>query len=157
VVFGKAEIGTIIGPYMEHDVFKIAKLEAVKMMADSVKARHILIKIQGNDTASAMRMADSLKTQIKKGQKFADLATKYSTDQGSAIKGGDLGWFGQHRMVPPFNDACFNGNKGDMPIVVSEFGVHLIEIEDKGALNKMVQVGIIDRKVEPSQKTYDAE
>jgi peptidyl-prolyl cis-trans isomerase D len=60
-------------------------------------------------------------------------------------------------MVPPFNDACFNGNKGDMPIVVTQFGVHLIEILDKSAPQKMVRVAIVERKVEPSQKTYDIE
>jgi peptidyl-prolyl cis-trans isomerase D len=42
-----------------------------------------------------------------------------------------------------------------MPIVTSQFGVHLIEILDKGAPTKQVQVAIVERKVEPSQKTYD--
>ena len=125
------------------------------MISDSVKARHILINIEKGDTAKAMATADSIKNAVNKGSKFADLAMLFSKDQGSAVKGGDLGWFKQGAMVAPFNDACFNGKKGDMPIVISQFGIHFIEILDKGAASKQIQVLTIERKVEPSQKTYD--
>jgi len=150
-----ASTGTIIGPYIEGGAYKLAKLSNTRMVSDSVKARHILIKIQNGDTAAALGKADSLKSLIKKGQKFGELAKKYSEDPGSAIKDGDLGWFGYGRMVHAFNDACFNGKKGDMPIVTSEFGVHLIEIMDKSAQSKQDQFAIVVHKVEPSQKTYD--
>ncbi|MBL0104740.1 MAG: peptidylprolyl isomerase [Bacteroidetes bacterium] len=151
-----APIGTIVGPYIDGNIYKVSKLTAEKFSSDSVKARHILVKINNNDTASAMAKADSLKNAIKKGSKFADLATTFSEDAGSAVKGGDLGWFPQGAMVPTFNDACFNGKKGDMPIVTSQFGIHLIEILDKTAPAKRIQVATIDRKIEPSQRTYDA-
>lgn len=42
-----------------------------------------------------------------------------------------------------------------MPIVVSQFGVHLIEIMEKGATSRQMQFAVVERKVEPSQKTYD--
>jgi peptidyl-prolyl cis-trans isomerase D len=58
-------------------------------------------------------------------------------------------------MVGPFNDAAFNGKKGDLLVVTTQFGVHVMEILDKGVPVKQVQVGVIERKVEPSQKTYD--
>jgi peptidyl-prolyl cis-trans isomerase D len=151
-----ASTGTVVGPFEDGGSIKISKLNAVKMVPDSVKARHILLKIEGNDTAAVMARADSLKNAIKKGSSFADLATKFSQDPGSAIKGGDLGWFLPGRMVKPFNDACFEGKKGDLPIVISQFGVHLIEILDKGKESKQVQIATLTRKVEPSQKTYDA-
>ncbi|MCX6291408.1 MAG: peptidylprolyl isomerase [Bacteroidetes bacterium] len=152
----KVPEGTIVGPYEEGNLYKFSKLVNTKMVPDSVKARHILIKIENNDTAKAMSRADSLKSAIKKGAKFADLAGRFSVDQGSAIKGGDLGWFKFGAMVKPFNDACFDGKKGDMPIVRSEFGIHLIEILDKGVQSKQIQVATVERKIEPSQKTYDA-
>jgi peptidyl-prolyl cis-trans isomerase D len=155
VVFS-ASVGTIIGPYEDGGSFKVSKLTSVKMVSDSVKARHILLKYENGDTAKTMARADSLKNVIKKGSKFADLASKYSQDPGSAIKGGDLGWFRQGQMVKPFNDACFDGKKGDLAIVQSQFGVHLIEVLDKGAASKQVQVATLERKIEPSQKTYDA-
>ncbi len=147
--------GAIVGPMEDGGSFKIWKLTAEKFTSDSVKARHILIKIENNDTARAMAKADSLKNMIKKGAKFDDLAKMNSQDPGSAVKGGDLGWFRQGMMVPPFNDACFNGKKGDMPVVVSQFGVHLIEILDKGAPTKQIQVAVVERKLVPSDKTYE--
>lgn len=150
-----AAVGTVVGPYFENGTYKLAKLTNTKMVADSVKARHILIKIQNGDTAAAQSKADSLKAVIKKGQKFGELAKKYSEDPGSAIKDGDLGWFKPGMMVPSFNDACFNGKKGDMPIVTSQFGIHLIEIMDKGAPSKQVQIAVVEHKVEASQKTFD--
>lgn len=154
-VLFSSPIGTVVGPYMEGSSFKLSKLVAEKMVSDSVKARHILIKIENGDTARAMTVADSLKNAIKKGSKFADLATTFSTDPGSASKGGDLGWFRQGTMVAEFNNACFDGKKGDMPIVKTQFGVHLIEIMDKGPATRQIQVATVERKIEPSQKTYD--
>jgi peptidyl-prolyl cis-trans isomerase D len=148
-------VGTIIGPMEDGSSYKLWKVSNEKMTSDSVKARHILLKPENGDTAKALAKADSLKNLIKKGAKFEDLARIYSQDQGSAIKGGDLGWFRQKVMVGPFNDACFNGKKGDMPIVKSEFGVHLIEILDKGVPSKQIQVAVIERKLVPSDKTYE--
>lgn len=154
-VMFNSNIGTIVGPYLDGESMKLAKLAEVKMVSDSVKARHILLKFENGDTAAALAKADSLKNVIKKGGKFDVLAPIFSADPGSAVKGGDLGWFRQGMMVQPFNDACFNGKKGDMAIVTSQFGVHLIEIMDKGVPSKQVQVAIVERKIEPSQKTYD--
>jgi peptidyl-prolyl cis-trans isomerase D len=155
-VLFNAPIGTVVGPYLDGTSYKISKLVSEKMVSDSVKARHILLRIDNGDTAKAMATADSLRNAIKKGSSFVDLATRFSTDPGSAVKGGDLGWFRPGMMVAEFNDACFNGNKGDMPIVKTQFGVHLIEIMEKGAATRQIQVATVERKVEPSQKTYDA-
>lgn len=150
-----ASVGTVVGPFEDGNSLKLAKLTGIKMISDSVKARHILLKIENGDTAKTLATADSLKSAIKKGSKFDALASQFSQDPGSAIKGGDLGWFRQGMMVPEFNDACFNGNKGDMPIVTSQFGVHLIEIMEKGAASRQIQVAVVERKIEASQKTFD--
>lgn len=149
----RASVGTVIGPYNEGNIIKISKLSGVKMMPDSVKARHILIKIENGNSKAANSKADSLKKLIKAGQKFEDLAKAFSTDQGSAVKGGDLGYFRSGMMVKPFNDACFNGKVGDMPIVESQFGVHLIEITGRGAETRKLIISTIDRELAPSTKT----
>src|SRR6185436_4017907 len=65
VVF-TANTGTLFGPYSEQDSYKLAKVMDSKMVPDSVKARHILIKIENNDTTAAKNKADSLKALIKK-------------------------------------------------------------------------------------------
>jgi peptidyl-prolyl cis-trans isomerase D len=149
----RANIGAVVGPYNEGNIIKISKLTGVKMLPDSVKARHILVKINKGDTKKARAKADSLKALIKGGQKFADLATKFSEDPGSAVKGGDLGFFRDGAMVKPFNDACFFGKVGDMPIVESQFGIHLIEVTGKGVESRRILVSTIDREIAPSTKT----
>jgi peptidyl-prolyl cis-trans isomerase D len=151
----KAKLGDSYGPYFENSSYKIARLSDIKDLPDSVRARHILIRPKA-ETAEALKsaenLADSLKTVLKKGDDFAKLAKAYSTD-GSASKGGDLGWFKEGAMVKPFNDACFFGKKGDITVVKSQFGIHVIEITDRGKEVKKVQIGILERKVEASSAT----
>ncbi len=156
VMFHEKE-GYIYGPYEEGGFFKIAKLTKVINFPDSVKARHILVKVkQGENPDSVMQRIDTLRKQIKaKKLKFEDLAKQMSEDAGSGAKGGDLGWFKEGAMVKPFNDSCFLGKKGDMPIVVSQFGIHLIEIMEQSKTQKRVKVVFVDRKVEPTTKTFN--
>ena len=126
------------------------------MLPDSVKARHILIKVQEGDTvakAKAKVRIDSILAAVKKSKNFADLAKKLSEDEGSGKDGGDLGWFTTGKMVPEFQNACFNGKKGDLTVVFSKFGYHLIEIQDQGAITRKTELATIDRTIEPGTKT----
>jgi peptidyl-prolyl cis-trans isomerase D len=151
----EAEKGFVYGPYLEGQTYRLAKLVGVKMSPDSVNARHILIRPEtfgGYEQAKAV--ADSLKGLIEAGADFATLAQANSEDPGSGAKGGDLGWFKEGQMVPTFNDACFDGKKGDLTLVESQFGFHIIEVlEQKGNTEKRA-VAFIDRAVEPSTKTF---
>jgi len=147
-----AEKGFVYGPYIENNQYKISKLISVKVAPDSVKARHILIAFENNDTLRARVKADSIK-RVLTPKNFEELAKKYSVDKGSAEKGGDLGWFMEGQMVPSFNDACFKGKVGEMPVVESQFGIHLIEITGKTQEKKKVQVATIDRTILPGTKT----
>jgi peptidyl-prolyl cis-trans isomerase D len=147
--------GTIFGPYFADNAFKLAKLSKIKMMPDSVKASHILIKEDQKVTKEkAHATLDSIKNIVKSGANFMVLAMQHSADKGSAQKGGDVGWFTEGKMVKPFEYACFNGKKGDLVIVDSQFGSHLILITDKGPESKKVQIAIVERKLEPSNKTF---
>lgn len=147
------EVGSVYGSYMENDTYKMTKLVAREMRSDSVKASHILIT--GTDPAAANQLADSLLEVAKKQpESFADLATEYSEDPGSAAQGGDLGYFKEEQMVKPFSDACFNGEKGDIVKVTSQFGIHVIKITEKGKAVEKVQLATVARKVEPSTETY---
>ncbi|MFN5794611.1 MAG: peptidylprolyl isomerase, partial [Bacteroidota bacterium] len=149
-----SSIGKIVGPYLEGNTYKIAKLSKIKMVPDSVKARHILVKAINGDMSKAKAKADSLKKLIKAGANFDELARVNSEDPGSGAKGGDLGFFKEGMMVKPFNDACFNGNVGDMPIVESQFGIHLIEVMAKGKESKKILVSFLDRQIDASSKTF---
>jgi len=156
------EVSQVIGPYFDVDKYTIAKLVDKKMVPDSVKARHILQAINPQDQASfgvAQQMIDSIKTVLESGlASFDSLAIKHSQDPGSASKGGDLGYFAQGTMVPPFNHACFHGKKGDYQVVYTQFGVHLIEVLDQKFLdnNPKYKVAYISNAIVPSQQTQDS-
>ena len=102
-----SQAGTVIGPFKQNaNTLRLAKLVEKASRPDSVEARHILIT-----TTDADAKIDSLKNVISKGQSFATLAEKFSEDQGSAVNGGDLGWFTEGLMVEEFNNACFSAKK----------------------------------------------
>lgn len=147
-----ASINDVTGPYLENESFKLSRLVDVKQLPDSVKARHILIR--NNTPERNNQLADSLIARIKAGDDFAAMARKYSEDPGSAINGGDLGWFAEGAMVKPFNDAAFMNNKGETVKVESQFGIHIIQIQDKGKAVTKYNVATLDRKIDYSSKTY---
>jgi peptidyl-prolyl cis-trans isomerase D len=85
------------------------------------RASHILVKTKEE--------ADKILQELKKNPgRFAELAKKESQDQGSAEKGGDLGWFGRGMMVKPFEDAVFKLAQNDVQVVESEFGFHVVRL-----------------------------
>jgi len=152
---GDAEVGDIFGPYFEDEAYKLAKLHASEMMPDSVEARHILLQVSTQqELLSQQELADSLKTAIENGSNFGELAQEYSADQGSAIQGGELGWFGRGQMVEPFEEAAFNNEINEVTIVNSQFGIHVIQTTDRGNLSRQVQVAYLVRNVVPSTQTY---
>tara|TARA_B100001741_G_scaffold313815_1_gene322282 strand:+ start:1470 stop:3527 length:2058 start_codon:yes stop_codon:yes gene_type:complete len=143
-------IGTIIGPFnLNFNTLRLAKLVNVSSRPDSVKARHILIS-----SKNAELKIDSLKNIILNGQSFATLAQQFSEDNGSAINGGDLGWFSEGMMVEEFNDACFSSKKGDLITVKTQFGIHLIEIVEKSKSTEKYEVAYLDRQITYSNTTY---
>ncbi len=132
-------IGQTYGPYIENDnnggaVYKIAKMIATKTIADSVKAKHILIAFndqktgQTLDSATARKKMDSIVGLMAKGQSFDTLAKQFSDDPGSGSKGGDLGYFPYGQMVPEFNDFCFSAGVGATKIVKTQYGIHYIQV-----------------------------
>lgn len=170
----KAEVGTVVGPYEESGSLKVTKLLRAKMSADSAKVRHILVgyKDSGANPAitrtkeEAKAKADSILGALKKGGKFVDLVEKFSDDGGKKMppnkkegedymgKGGDYGWLNaKSGFVDSFKNAGLDGKKGDLVIVESQFGYHLIEVMDTKGSQKKVQVGSIELKLEASGKT----
>ena len=117
------------------DTFYQQNLERFKQ-PEQVKASHILISVpQGADAAAkaAIRAkADDLLKQVKAGKDFAALAKENSQDPGSAVNGGDLGYFRQGQMVGPFNEVAFKLAPGAVSDVVeTQFGFHIIKVVDK--------------------------
>lgn len=150
-----AAVNSVFGPYFENNAYKLAKLHAVEMVPDSVEARHILLRVNSAaEAVLAQSLADSLKTVIEKGGDFAALARQYSSDTGSAMNGGDLGWFGRGMMVKPFEEAAFNNKTGQVTIANSQFGIHIIQTTRRGVETKQYQIAYLVRNVVPSTQTY---
>jgi len=101
---------------------------------EQVKAAHVLIKV-AQDADQALRdkkkaFANDLLAEARGGKDFAELARTYSDDKGSALKGGDLGFFTRGSMVPAFEAAAFNLNPGEISdLVETPFGFHIIKVE----------------------------
>jgi peptidyl-prolyl cis-trans isomerase C len=100
---------------------------------ERVRASHILLGFpQGADEAAkqkARTQAAEVLKQVKAGKDFAALAKQYSSDPGSAQQGGDLGFFQQGQMVPPFDKAAFSMQPGQTSdLVETQFGVHIIRV-----------------------------
>jgi peptidyl-prolyl cis-trans isomerase D len=148
----KAAKGATYGPYFENNAFKISRLAAINYLPDSVKARHILLRATQTNARTVYKQADSLMNLIKKGSDFAALAMMYSSD-GSAQSGGDLGWFKEGQMVKPFSDSCFQAKKGEVKLVATQYGLHIVQVLDQSPLTKQIQVGTLVKNVTPSEAT----
>jgi peptidyl-prolyl cis-trans isomerase D len=102
---------------------------------EQVRARHILVKIEGDSLEAqekALAQIKKIQGLLTSSQSFASVAQKYSEDEGSKAKGGDLDFFAKGAMVPEFEEYAFSAplKKMSEPIK-SQFGYHLIEVTDK--------------------------
>ncbi len=156
--------GTVFGPFTEGTYMKVYKLMDVKSVADSAKVRHILIGLQSPKTQQqrtpqvAKRMADSLLTLLKAKQvNFDTLVKSVSDDLGSIDKGGDYGWFDENKgFVDPFKNAGLEGTVGNISVVETQFGYHIIEVlAVSKTRHTSYVVGQIARLIEPSGETAE--
>ncbi|HEY0741385.1 MAG TPA: peptidylprolyl isomerase [Chryseosolibacter sp.] len=149
--------GNIIGPVLDGNAYKVAKVtDVIKDTVYSARAAHILIKPE-NETAegkkAAKEKARGILNEIKKGASFSAKALEHGTD-GTATKGGDLGWFQTGMMVKPFNDAVFNATKTGLlnDVVETDFGYHIISITNTKD-NTGYEVAVVERTIGPSDAT----
>jgi len=156
------EIGSTFGPYKDDGYIKLSKLIAATKMPDSVKASHILVGWKDLNRGAertkeaAKSLADSLKSVVVNSNgKFSELASTFSEDTSNKAKGGDLGYFTSGRMVPAFNDYVFENKTGDIGVVETQFGYHVIKVEDQKNLQRAVKLATVAQKIEPSEETIN--
>ena len=155
---GKVDIGTVFPVYFEDGSYKTAVLVDRKVMSDSVKSSHILFSTQtGVDSVKVLAKADSVFNAIKGGASFETLAVKYSDDKGSGEKGGDLGFINYGKTVKKFNDYLFETGKiGEVSMIKTEFGYHIIRITESSAKTAQVQLTTVTRHVDYSSATANS-
>lgn len=145
--------GSFYGPALSGNSYKVIKVVSTRTSPDSVKVSHILIdpaKVGGED--KAIKMADSLKGLISKGGNFAELAKNYSVD-GSKDQGGSMPAFARGQMVPEFENAAFDGATGDLKVVKSQFGYHIMKIEKQIGSSKVAKLAYVEKTLAASSKT----
>jgi len=123
---------------------------------EQIKASHILIKVQADapadQKAEARKKIEDVQQKVKKGEDFATLAKTYSEGP-SGPKGGDLGYFRRGQMVKPFEEAAFSLKPDETSeIVETQFGYHLIKVNDKKPAKKMTYAEVKDRLNEHLKK-----
>ena len=151
-----AKPGQLVGPVTAGSSGYILYHLIAKLPSKStfVKASHILINKGGNDEAN-YKEAMNIYNSLINGADFAKTAKQNSADVGSAVKGGNLGWFGKGRMVPAFEKACFSGKVGvvQKPIK-TQYGYHIIKVT--GRMNQKFVIEKIVSPVRASIATKDA-
>ncbi len=153
-------VGELFGPYRDGDVFKISRMMAKKPNG-SVKASHILITYEGAERANPevkrtkeeaeAKAKEVLASALEADAVFAQLA-RDNSDGPSAPRGGDLGYFQEGVMTPKFNDFAFGNPIGHIGLVETEFGYHIVKVDDK---RDQVQLATLSRDIEPSDETMN--
>jgi peptidyl-prolyl cis-trans isomerase D len=112
------------------------KHKADYSVQEQARSRHILIKVAaGADAqtdAAAKAKAEGIVKQIQGGANFAELAKKFS-DDASKDEGGELGFYRRGATVPEFEKALFSQKIGDTQIVKSQYGYHILQVEERQA------------------------
>ena len=125
--------------------------------AEQVRASHILLKTEGKDDAAVKKQAEDLLAKAKAGADFAALATKFSEDDSSKVKGGDLGFFPKGQMVAEFDAVAFTLPPGQISdLVKSQFGYHIIKVMEKKPASKRT-LDEVRPQIEDQLKTQRAQ
>jgi len=156
-------VGGLFGPYLDGGNYVYAKMIATKQWPDSAKVRHILVATADPNSGQlvrpdtlAKRVIDSIENAIKNGADFTTLAFKYSEDQGSKARGGEIEYFPQGQMVVPFNDFAFDHAVGSKGVVKSDFGYHYIEVLGHKNMGPAYKVAYLAKPIVASNETISA-
>jgi len=150
-------LGEVFGPYEDNGYTNISRIVA-RNKGGKAKARHILIAYNGASRAAetvtrtkaeARNLANALLRKAKRGSDFAQLA-RDNSDGPSATGGGDLPEFVREEMAAPFSDFVFGNRVGALGVAETEFGFHVIEIQEK---KDVVKLATISKKLIPSETT----
>ena len=153
----KLPLGEVFGPYEDNGFSNISRVVA-REKGGKAKARHILIAYKGatraaetvtRTKATAKNEANAILRKARRGSDFAALARENS-DGPSATRGGELPEFVREEMVAPFSDFVFRNRVGALGVVETEFGFHVIEVQDK---KDVVKLATISKKLVPSEAT----
>ena len=144
-------ITAVLPVYQEGNIFRAARINAVKSVSDSVFVEHILLDNRTPQVAQAK--ADSLIKLLEGGASFQAVAAENSLDKNPNVAPGELGWMTQLMTIPGM-DTCFTAPL-DKPIKVStEYGLHIVKATKRTAPVKKVQIAILEKSAVASKQTF---
>ncbi|RYY88857.1 MAG: peptidylprolyl isomerase [Chitinophagaceae bacterium] len=167
-----AGVGVTYGPYLDvaqrGAFWVLSRVIEARPIPDSVSVRHILIgtsrrdpqsgqQVPVRDDSTAKHLADSVRNLLAMGQSFDSLVARYSEDDGSKAKGGlyeNIAANGQ--MVGPFNDFAFTHGVGEIGVVKTDFGYHIMEVRGTKGSSMGYKVAYLGRPIDISSNTENA-
>lgn len=153
-VIRSAEKDAVFGPYREAESFELAKVVRVRNSPDSVKARHIVLLWGENDSSIVRNKLDSIMQVVKSKKNFSEMAAEFSQDPETSTKGGERDWKVERESYSAeYNKFCFDGQTGDMGIVESQVGLHLVEVMDQTKPKRRTITAFINHKITPGDRT----
>lgn len=157
-------VGTDYGPYVDGTNYSLAKMLGTRTQPDTVTFRHILIGLSktdpqtgqqtfARDSATAYKLADSLRLAINAGTPFDSLVIQFTDDEGSRATYGKYENRTAGEMVPPFNDFIFGNSPGAKGIVNTDYGSHYVEILSQKGSSAAYKIAYLTQPIEASNET----
>lgn len=159
----KLSDGQVFGPYIDYNTYSLAKMIGRKSVPDSVKVRHILIKVadrqagQLRDDSTAKKLADSIMAAVAAGADFNQLVLQYSEDEGSKNNKGEYEFSSTSNLVKNFYETAFYEPAGTKKVVKGEsgdyIGYHYIEVLQQRLFETAYKVAYLSKPIVASPDT----
>jgi peptidyl-prolyl cis-trans isomerase D len=162
-------VGGVFGPYLDGKNIVLAKMLVSRELPDSVKCRHILIKIADQKgeiraDSTARKLIDSIATAIKGGADFNAMVLKYSDDEGSKNTKGEYTFGNSSQLVDSFYRTVFYEPVGTKKIVKGEslqgegayIGYHYIEVLSQWKMEPAYQIAFMSKEIVASDETVNS-
>lgn len=156
-----AAVGKVVGPVYKEGVFSVfQKVAQVQDTIPVVNVSHILIPFSGK-LPNGIDIKDSIQAEIEAkkvydmvagGRAIAELAADYSSDPGSANKGGSYGWADPNQYVSAYKNFCLTAKKGQLGLVKTEYGYHIMKMMDDPDYQK-IRFAMNSIEIGPGSKT----
>lgn len=131
---GKVTSNISITPKEVKEFYNRIPIDSIPQIESEVEYAQIVIyaKESKEQKDEARQRIENIRNRIIKGEDFSTLAILYSEDEGSAKKGGEIGFMGRAELVPEYSAVAFKlKNSAVSEIVQSEFGFHIIQLIER--------------------------
>lgn len=147
--------GGTLGPYFDNNNMVYAKMIGKKTIPDTVEMKQLLIATQAVPDSEAKKRIDSLESVVRAGGDFDALVEQFS--DGSKQEGGKLVLTPGNPNIPEdMNNFAFDHKTGDVGVVKSEYGYHLLKITDQKDFGPAYKIAYLTLRMDPSQETDNA-